>query len=229
MPPRADRSARRRASRPSAQRGASLVEAIVALALLALFSLLLLQGLTSARNLWQGAAARASTAEAIEGAQSVLRERIGHMYLKARYDAPTPYPEVDGGPGRLVFTAPLSQAEGSTGLARYQLAVEAGGDLVLLSRSDLLGRDGDQPWRRDILLRGVAGLDIAYYGETEEEAAAWHDSWHKEPFMPALIRLRVRFPAGDSRWWPDLLVRPMVSVDGDCVLYDEGARCAGRG
>ncbi|PWR24639.1 prepilin-type N-terminal cleavage/methylation domain-containing protein [Zavarzinia aquatilis] len=221
MSPRADTAAR--------QRGATLVEAIVALALLALFSLLLLQGLTAARNLWQGASARASVAEAIEGAQAVLRERIGHMYLKARYDAPTPYPDIDGGPAGLVFTGPRAQADGPAGLARYQLAVEAGGDLVLLSRSDLFGRDGDRPWRRDVLLRGVAGLDIAYYGRTEDEAAAWRESWHKIPFIPGLIRLRVRFPSGDSRWWPDLLIRPMVNIDGDCVLYDEGARCAGRG
>lgn len=219
----------RRAEAAARQRGATLVEAIVALALLSLFSLLLLQGLTAARNLWQGASARASTAEAIEGAQTALRERIGHLYPKARYDAPTPYPDLDGGPGRLDFTAPRPQAEGAAVLARYQLAVDTGGDLVLLSRSDLFGRSGDQPWRRDVLLRGVAGLDIAYFGKTEDEPAAWHDSWHKEPSIPALIRLRVRFPAGDSRWWPDLLVRPMVSVDSDCVLYDEGARCAGRG
>lgn len=212
---------------PGRERGASLVEAIVALGLLALFTLLLLQGLGMARNLWQGAAGRAASAEGIEGAQTVLRERLSALYVGVRYDAPVPYPDVEGSAVAFSFTAPLPQAQGSAGLARYRLGLEAGGDLVLTGRIDA-GRREDGPVWREVLLRGVGAIDLAYL-DAAGESPTWRESWSKEPALPSLIRLRLRFRDGDGRWWPDFLVRPMINVDGDCVLYDEGARCAGRG
>ena len=210
------------------QRGISLVESIVSLALLAFLSLLLLQGLAASQNVWRSAAARAATAESIEGAQAVLRERIARVYPATRYDAPLPYPDFEGASASLAFNAPLADAAGPGATQRYVLSVGPGGDLMLAGHSDLWGR-ADGPVVEEILLRGVQGLEIAYLDTGEETAGTWRDRWYKQPGLPALVKLRVRFPPGDQRWWPDLLVHPMATTDGDCVLDDGGARCAGRG
>ncbi|RJF87948.1 hypothetical protein D3874_13720 [Oleomonas cavernae] len=210
------------------QRGVSLVESIVSLALLAFLALLMLQGLAAGQNVWRGAAARAATAESIEGAQAVLRERLARVYPATRYDAPLPYPDFDGTATALGFNAPLPEAAGPGATQRYVLSVGPGGDLTLAGHSDLWGR-ADGPAVEQVLLRGVQGLDIAYLPAGEATAGVWTDRWFKEPALPALVKLRVRFPPGDQRWWPDLLVHPMATTDGDCVLDDGGARCAGRG
>lgn len=200
---------------------------MVALALLGFMSLLMLQGLAASRNLWGGATAQAAIAESIEGAQGLLRERLSHTFPSTRYDAPTPYPDFVGAANSLVFTAPLPAAAGPGALRRYSLMIDSSGDLVLTASSELWGRRSG-PVTAEVLLRGVQGLDIAYLDAPADRKGRWRDQWFKEPAMPVLVRVRVRFPAGDRRWWPDLLVSPGTTIDADCVLDDGGARCAGR-
>lgn len=59
-----------------------------------------------------------------------------------------------------------------------------------------------------ILLRGVAGVAFAYWGEANGAAAAWHPVW-KEVTLPQLVRVQLLFPAGDRRHWPPIIVRPL--------------------
>ncbi|MDD3445552.1 MAG: prepilin-type N-terminal cleavage/methylation domain-containing protein, partial [Zavarzinia sp.] len=58
------------------QRGVTLVESLVALALLALVALLMVQGVATGGAVLGGTMRRAGVEEGIEGAQALLRERI---------------------------------------------------------------------------------------------------------------------------------------------------------
>jgi general secretion pathway protein J len=50
------------------------------------------------------------------------------------------------------------------------------------------------------LLRGVSDVELAFWSP----GSGWVISW-RSPNLPALVRLRVRFPAGDARYWPDIV------------------------
>lgn len=212
---------------PTRQRGLTLVESLVTLGLTALIALLLLQGLGAGRNVWSRVTARAASADAIEAAQSVLRDRITRTYPSTRYDAPLPYPDFAGAPDRLAFTAPAFDNHPAGGLRRFVIAVDTAGDLILSSRSDLPGAASEAP-EVAVLLRHVGGLEMAYLDD-EGGLPVWRERWDRQPRLPLLVRLSVTFRPGDRRWWPSLLIHPMATVDGDCVLADRGARCAGRG
>jgi general secretion pathway protein J len=50
------------------------------------------------------------------------------------------------------------------------------------------------------LLRGVSDIELAFWAP----GSGWVGSW-RSPNLPTLVRLRVRFPTGDGRHWPDIV------------------------
>jgi general secretion pathway protein J len=127
----------------------------------------------------------------------------------------------------MVFLAPPPPTQAPGPLRRYQLSLDTRGDLVLDSVSDVaLVR---RQWTdRQVLMRGVQALDLAYFGlQAPNKTPAWTDTWYEESVLPSLVRIRLAFPAGDRRRWPDLIVHPQADVDADCQLV-AGAGCKGR-
>jgi hypothetical protein len=73
------------------------------------------------------------------------------------------------------------------------------------------------------VLRHVQGIAIAYL----PAKGGWQDGWRNQPALPALIRIRVTFPKGDGRTWPELFIAPRISADADCT-YDQSTKlCRG--
>ena len=58
------------------------------------------------------------------------------------------------------------------------------------------------PAHRETLLDGVSAIDLSYWSD-----GAWHDEW-RQPKPPALLRIRIAFPEGDPRRWPDIVEAP---------------------
>lgn len=222
---------RPKSRRPDA--GATLVEVLVSLALLTLLALLLVQGIAAGRGLWQGVARRAATAESIEGAEALLRWRLERMAFVTQYNAIPPYPGFEGSESAMTFyAAPPADMEPNA-LRRYSLELTAGGDVVLTSRSDLWGSLPDRmipPPKREVLLRGAQSINLSYFDTAggSGENGIWQSNWHMRRRPPSLIRLKIGFAPGDSRWWPDLIVRPFAMIDPDCVLAVGTGRCGGR-
>jgi general secretion pathway protein J len=74
------------------------------------------------------------------------------------------------------------------------------------------GIDADPRTRQSVLIEGIAELRISYFGQGEDgDAPRWHDRWDAIGTPPALVSVRVGFPPGDRRFWPDLVVAPMAS------------------
>ncbi|WP_158240830.1 PulJ/GspJ family protein [Telmatospirillum siberiense] len=212
----------------SRQAGFSLVEMLVSLAIFGMASLLVVTGLNGARHVWERAGSRMNGGEATEGAETVLRRRMENAVPATRHDGGVASADFTGTSGSLVFLAPPDDSRGPGALLRYSLALAPDGRLILSSTNDL-ARDGASR-RDDVLLRGVQSLELAYFGPSaSDDPGAWHASWSRRPDPPRLIRVRVRFPPGDRRWWPDLVVHPMTDVDQECALDDSGNRCRGRG
>jgi general secretion pathway protein J len=65
-----------------------------------------------------------------------------------------------------------------------------------------------RPTATDIL-SGVDRLEFAYWGLPSPVALspAWLAAWDG-PSLPDLVRVRMKFGAGDPRHWPDLIVAP---------------------
>jgi len=82
---------------------------------------------------------------------------------------------------------------------------------------------------RNSLLTDIEHLELSYFGRAPSgDAAQWHRNWSQQSSLPQLVRIQVRFHAGDTRLWPELLVAPRISADVTCTYDTLTKRCRGR-
>lgn len=220
--------------------GFSLVELLVSLAIIGFTSLLLMSGVGTGRRVWERIEQRTATGESVEAAQTILRDRLEHIFPATRYDSSEPYADLQGIADSFVFFAEPKAVASPAALHRYRIWLTAGGDLTLTSAnsitsrvsiSELVNLPGPTkgPWDNDVLLRGVQSMEIAYYGILlPDKFASWHPRWTDRPTPPQLVRIKIAFPTNDSRSWPELIVRPATNTDIACVINATTGKCQGR-
>ncbi|HSZ52277.1 MAG TPA: prepilin-type N-terminal cleavage/methylation domain-containing protein [Caulobacteraceae bacterium] len=213
-----------RSRRRRAEAGFTLVEALVAIGLLGLAGAMIVQGLAVGERLWRSESRLAAEGQEVEAAQTILRDRIERLRPITRYHEGKAFADLDGQSETLDFIALPLDAERPAALRRYDLSRTEDGELVL---------DG-VPWRggegrRQVLLRGVDSLDLAYFGATRGDSQPqWRANWSDETESPRLVRVRVTFGNGDRRLWPDLVVQPAITVDSACEPDPDTGVCKGR-
>lgn len=187
--------------------GFTLLEVLVALTVLGFLMLGLTQGIRFGLLAWDRQTRITEARLELDALDRLLRRVMEQMDPGTQRDPPA----IEGGANRLAFRTDLGPAAGALGIrdADVRLAV-AGGQLVLGWRPHLRAiRFGPPPpMDETVLLRGVAALDIAYWGQ-----AGWQAGW-SERRLPALVRLRLRFAEGDRRRWPDIVAAPLREAPG---------------
>ena len=111
----------------------------------------------------------------------------------------------------LSMLAPAAGAAGGQSCAPTTLHTEPDGRLQQIAVNDTA------------VLRHVQALEIAYLPAQGD----WRGNWRNQPVLPTLIRVRVTFPKGDGRTWPELFVTPRISADGDCTYDPQTKLCRG--
>jgi len=210
------------------QAGLTLLELLVALSLLGMLFVVLQQGLTLGQRVWERATTRqAVRLDAVETAQTLLRERLTRanpVFLRTGDGEVT----LVGDARAVTFDAPPPGVFGSGTYLRYTLSVTADNVLELAWKPDT-DRSPAAPLIRNAVLGGVDRLEIAYFGVGRaDRQPRWWSYWRGQPAMPLLVRLRVVFPPGDLRIWPDLLVAPRATVDAQCAWEPVTRNCRGR-
>jgi len=208
-----------------AERGFTLVELLVSLAITGAAAGLLVAALGTGRNVAGRLEGRAAAGETVAAAQDILRERIERLLPDTGGTDGTGaagQAETVGTAGRFTFIAPAALNRPGEGMQRFSLALGRDGTLDLAATD---ARRTVASWRVDPLIGNVAALDLAYYGAAVDGAGPrWQAAWVGRADPPTLVRVRVRFGAGDARSWPDLLIRPVATVSTACTLdFNTGA------
>lgn len=200
------------------QAGFTLVELLVAMTLLGFLSITLFGGLRFGARSWEAVADTSDERDQIASAQTFLRGRLGQAASPGPGSRRQPDREgrLDGGPGRVEFVAPWLSALSLGGLYRFTLWHEDTGDGRLMlgwqpvdAGPEALEDLGDLAGRR-VLLDGVTGLNLSYYGAAAENAEPeWLEYWETSGENPAgpplLVRIEVAF-ADAGRVWPAFAV-----------------------
>ncbi len=184
--------------------GFTLLEIIVALTVLGFLLVALSQGVHFGLLAWGAERHLSSGNDDLDTLDSTLRHVIEGMDPGDDLD-PAPF---EGSRDQLQGITALPTAGGIMPSRPMQvtLLVDQAHRLVLRWRPYLHAkRIGPPPATIETeLVRGVAGIDLAYW-----RGGGWASSW-QSPDLPALVRIRVRFPAGDSRHWPDIVAAPVL-------------------
>lgn len=202
----------------SGERGYSLLELLLALALLGFITLAMAGGFRFGARAWERSEDKVATIERIQGAQRILRTLL-QSAVPRDFDPTIPGdPELFRGTGRgLSFVANASSTLGGGGAVRYRLQVEGDGarrDLVLAWRA----AGGE----RRLVVLSAREISLAYARLDQTGRLIWAGEWLDQSGAPALVRVRA---TPDDGVWPDLIVRPRIMRDPSCIYNPDTFEC----
>jgi general secretion pathway protein J len=214
---------------PEAQRGFTLLEVVVALAILSLCAMLLYEGMHLCLGGWQAAIDQAQREDSILAAQQFIRARL-QTISPFRTD-PSVSSEIPfaGSAQELEFTAPAPAAMGF-GELRYVLRLHrtrTDGALVVRWRrtwNARIDRVAGDAWHEEPLIADVSNLEFQYFDTNAPEGSKWRASWD-ERSVPQLIRVIVKFATNDSRKWPRLVIKREIEADPQCEFDPVSQTC----
>ncbi len=195
------------------QRGLTLIEVLVALAVLGLLIVALNGGVRAGLTLWQAQQRHAEGTAELDAAARVLRNLLTRIPTRPMGDAEAAglgLTRFEGSAGGFAFVGALPTGFGATRLARITLAARRRKFVVLWSpyRHEVpMGRPAAPA--EAVLVRGIERLTFDYWGAPRPNDPPRWQAWWDALYPPQLIRIRVGFAEGDPRRWPDLLVAPL--------------------
>jgi general secretion pathway protein J len=203
------------------ERGFTLLEVLVAITLLGVLMAALFGSLRLGARVWETGEARLDASARVQVVQDFLRRQLGQTIpLIEVTEDPRASGRLlfEGDQDRLRFVSLLPEHLGA-GAWHMELGVSepaqvgAPGNLVIRwRRLDRTG-EADTPAEERILIERVERLEIAYFGAAPAAAKpTWWQEWQRQPSLPNLVRVRIGFPEGDGRSWPELIVALMVDL-----------------
>lgn len=189
------------------QAGISLLETMIALAMMAMIAVILSSGLgSSARVL-------VSSSEVTKKVEVMLARRDLRLWMEAALA--TPFPGQSSGDfigtnGSLSFSFVSESGEFWPGdPVEVAVQVNPNGAIELIARGSL-NATHEQRMLSQLLTQTPARLSIEYFGRTKpEERLSWLDQWPMGAGVPELVRITVE---GEYIHEPPLTIRPRKAI-----------------
>ena len=187
------------------QAGFTLLEVLVALAVLGFLVLALAQGVRFGLGAWDSQARLLGRTGDLDVADRTLRRIVAHLVPTDDTRMPGLRGTATGFEGvtelPIPAASPMRQAVVAVGIDRAQR-------LVLRWTPHLHARRlGPPPAPEESeLLRGVERIEVAYWSAAA--GGGWLPAWTRTE-LPDLVRVRLTFARNDRRRWPDIVAAPM--------------------
>ncbi len=198
------------------QRGFTLAEMIVALAVSALLVSLTYGALRIGVRSWQATQEGVNRLDTLRIGWQTLHDSLIEAVPVADRDADGQAILFKGSPDSLTFAADMPSYLGLGGVYLVELYLEDDGGAQILRLRRTLYSEIQQrglenhPQQADLAER-VRQLSIGYYGKPEDAPlAGWQPDWSGQAILPALVRVDVELQNGDR--WPTLIVGPRRGV-----------------
>ena len=206
------------------QAGFTLIEMVVAMALLGSMMLLMYSGLTFGLRGWDAADVSGRRTADRRIAENFLRREISETFPMRFKDPMTLKIAFEGKEDSLRFASARPAGISAAGLSLVGVTLE--NDDVKRTRSLVMRRampDDDAKdfapldrADRTVLFEGLEGVKFEYFGsENDFTEPEWTEQWEHAGRIPQLIRVRIR--AADGTDFPAMVVRLMLSEEAGCL------------
>lgn len=205
------------------QRGFTLLEILLAVALLAIMVLVAMGTLRTAVRAMHSGERVVTQTDSVRIAQEFLRRQISHamaLPFEREEDTGMMYVfEGDEGSMRFVSTMPGHLAKGGPHVQDLHIARGAKGLQLEFTHTLLNGYDKASAASAErppvLILDGLADASFEYRGMTETgELGEWSSQWDLPQATPMMVRLVVSFPEERRQRWPRLEIPVMAGASG---------------
>ena len=204
--------------------GFTLIELVLALALLGTMMVLLYSGLAFALRSWDAGEVNGRRTADRRIGENFLRREMAELFPMRFKDPMAVKVAFEGGTQRLRFVS--SRAPGITqgGLSLVGVEVENGATprerhlVMRRAMPDDEAKDFGPLDRaeRTVLIEDVESVQFAYFGtENDFTDPKWHDTWPYAERIPRLVRLRIRAP--DATLMAEMVMRIELSEEAGCL------------
>ena len=205
------------------ERGFTLLELLVVLALSSLLATLAYSGVQLGSTARARVVVQADREARGWAVRNVIRRSIVSAYPAYRspiYADRTIAFEGQSTSISLVSTLPEAAQAGVFAHMRFRVASDRPAPTLILEWRLDLPASNDQapiPFQQVDLLEGVDLVTFHYYGPTDSRGPAqWNDLWINRTSLPELVVVHVE--RTDRTPWPDLVVEPKISVNTACIF-----------
>lgn len=202
--------------RPAGQGGFTLLEVLLATALLAMALTLAYGALRAAVGAVRSGEALIERTDEVRVAQEFLRRQFSHAmplaFEEMEDNGERKLFEADAEFVRFVAPMPGYLSRGGPHVQWLQVSRERDGYALSFDHAQLNGYDPEMPKPEEsrppvVLLEGMADARFEYRALDETgELGEWTDAWDDSQQMPMMVRLVVEFDRDDARMWPALEV-----------------------
>ena len=204
--------------------GFTLIELVLALALLGAMMVLLYSGLAFALRSWDAGEVNGRRTADRRIGENFLRREMAELFPMRFKDAMAVKVAFEGGAQRWRFVS--SRAPGITrgGLSLVGVEVESGAtsrERNLVMRRAMPDDEAKDfgpldHAERTVLIEDVESVRFDYFGtESDFTEPKWYDAWPYTERIPRLVRLRIR--AADASLVADMVMRIEVSEEAGCL------------
>ena len=210
--------------RSRAQTGFTLIELVIAMALLGIMMVMLYSGLTFALRGWDAGDANGRRIADRRIGENFLRRELTELFPMRWKDPMTLKFAFQGEAQRLRFVSsrPAGLAQGGLSLVGLEVESDASNRTRNLVMRRAMPDDDAKDFapldhaERTILISDVDSVVFGYFGaENDFNEPKWDDAWKHEGRVPQLVRLRIKTSNGTSL--PDMIVRIALGEEAGCL------------
>lgn len=210
---------------PRGQGGFTLIELVVALAILGTMLVLMYSGLSFALRSWDAGDANGRRTADRRIGENFLRREVTEIFPMRWKDPMVVRFAFEGGAHRLRFVSSRPAGIALGGLALVGVEVEADEthrtrNLVMRrvmadsDSADFTPLEGSE--QRSVLVADVDSVTFSYFGsEGDFTDPRWFDEWTFPSRMPEMVRMRIR--TSDGGVLPDMLMKLMLGEEAGCL------------
>jgi general secretion pathway protein J len=211
--------------------GFTLIEVLIAMALLSIMVVLLFGSLKICADSWYKGENKIAQVNEVAVVYNFFQQHLAvakPLVKDLKQNDLQPSLAFQGKNQSLQFASAFPASVGKLGLQLFsiELAKEDKEQVIKVTITPLLSTEESENHKEEvILLRGLSDFSLTYFGSDDGgdmSNGSWHDEWLEKPTQPRLVKIAIQLNNG--AFWPELVIP--LKITGQYNVQDQAISTA---